>query len=389
MGIGVVRSTPADDPRPTPLATLSKAARRAMTDAGINRADVGMLLTGRAPAADPLPQINMRVLNELKIAPRYSTEVTVHGAGALGMLQYAALALNAGVVDYAVCVSGNVSNLWMDVFASNSVDEADPEFEAPYAPTTVSLYAQVAQRYFHERNVTPRDCARIAVEARKWALDHPWAAMRDKGPISVDDVMTSPLIASPLRRLDCAPYYPGAVTVAVVLTAGDRVRRHEQPIFLKGWGQLTTHEYLTERLGLQLDEIGVGRGFFPTGVESAANQAYAMAGIGPHDIHVVETSAPFTFLAALVLEELGLAAEGQVGGFIAAGGIDREGGIAFNTSGGNLSFGQSGQGLYLLLEAVEQLRGQARGRQVPNAHVALVHAHGGVMASNAVVILSR
>src|SRR5690348_4481844 len=239
------------------------AARRAMTDAGIDRGDVGMLLTGRAPAADPLPQINMRVVNELKVAPRYSTEVTVHGAGAIGMLQYAAMAIQTAAVDYAVCVSGNVSNLWMDVFASNSVDEADPEYEAPFEPTAVSLYAQVAQRYFHERDVTPADCARIAVENRKWAIEHPWAATRDKGPITVNEVLASPMIASPLRRLDCAPYYPGAVTVAVVLTAGERARAHEQPIFLKGWGQRTTHEYLTERLELKLDGVASGS-FFPT-----------------------------------------------------------------------------------------------------------------------------
>lgn len=389
VGVGVVRSTPEEDPRPTPVATLSLAARRAMTDAGIGRKDVGMLLTGRAPAIEPLPQINMRVLNELKVAPRYSTEVTVHGAGALGMLQFAAMALNQGLVDYAVCVSGNVSNLWIDAFSTNSIDEADPEFEAPYAPTAVSLYAQVASRYFHERDITPRDCARIAVECRKWALEHPWAATRDKGPITVEDVLASPMISAPLRRLDCAPYYPGAVTVAVVLADGARARGHDRPIYLAGWGQLTTHEYVTERLGLQeLPGIAEQVGFFPTGARNAADQAYAMAGITAAELDLVETSAPFTFFAALLLDELGLAPGGDVAGFLAGGGIAQEGGLAFNTSGGNLSFGQSAQGLYLLLEAIEQLRHEARGRQVRDAKVALVHGHGGVMSSNAVVILA-
>jgi acetyl-CoA acetyltransferase len=113
-----------------------------------------------------------------------------------------------------------------------------------------------------------------------------------------------------------------------------------------------------------------------------------MAGITPKELDLVETSAPFTFYAALLLDELGLAPDGEVAGFLAQGGIDQDGGLAFNTSGGNLSFGQSGQGLYLLLEAVEQLRKRARGRQVSNAKTALVHAHGGVMSSNAVVILT-
>src|SRR5215472_4906062 len=219
IGVGVVRSTRDEGPPPAPVPTLARAARRAISDAGIRRSEVGMLLTGRAPAADPRPQINLRVVDELKLTPRYTTELTVHGAGALGMLHFAALAVEAGEVDYAVCVAGNVSNLWMDVFTSNSADEADPDFELPYRPTAVALYAQVASRFFYQRDVTQRDCARIAVENRKWALEHPWAAMRDRGLITEDDVLESPLIAAPLRRLDCAPYYPGAITVAFVVTA--------------------------------------------------------------------------------------------------------------------------------------------------------------------------
>jgi len=347
-----------------------------------------MLLTGRAPAADPRPQINLRVVDELKLTPRYTTELTVHGAGALGMLHFAALAVEAGEVDYAVCVAGNVSNLWMDVFTSNSADEADPDFELPYRPTAVALYAQVASRFFYERDVTPRDCARIAVENRKWALEHPWAAMRDRGLITEDDVLESPLIAAPLRRLDCAPYYPGAITVAFVVTAPALARQYPRPIDLVGRGQRTTHEYLTERLGLRTAGEGIeSEGFFPTGAQAAAAQAYAMAGTGPEAVDLVQTSAPFSFAAALAIEELGLV-PGSVAEFIRRGGIDRDGGLPFNTSGGNLSFGQSGQGLYLALEAVEQLRGEARGRQVDGCGVAMVHGHGGLLGSHAVVILA-
>jgi acetyl-CoA acetyltransferase len=361
-----------------------------MADAGIARSEVEMLLTGRGAAADMVPQVNMRVVNELKVAPRYSSEVTVHGAGAIGMLAFAAMAITSHAVDYAVCCSGNVSALWMDVFRSNSADEADPQFELPYSPTTAALYAQVASRYFHERDVTPADCARIAVEARRWALHHPWAAMRDKGEISVEDVLASPEIASPLRRLDCAPYYPGAITVALVLTSARRAKeRHQRPVFLVGFGQRTTHEYLTERLGLHdLPGLASEPSFFPTGASSAAEQAFAMAHLKPTDIDLVQTSAPFTFFAALMLEELGFAPSGKVGAFIREGGIDLAGGLPFNTSGGNLSFGQSGQGLYLALECIEQLRGEARGRQVADARLALVHGHGGVMASHAVAILA-
>ncbi len=373
-------------PRRTPLQLQAIAARQAMQDAGIDRTQVGALFTGRAPAAFSVLQYNMRLLNELKVAPMISTEVTVHGAGALGMLQLATLAVTSGVIDYALCVCGDASELWLDQTSTNAVREADPIFENIYGPSTPSLYAQTAQRYMYETGATRKQFANAAVQNRKWAVRHPDAAMNRKGEITVDEVLSSRPIATPLHLLDCAVWYRGAITNAMVVTRSDIARKaRPDPIYIHGWGQCSTHEYLTDRLGL----VGVEPGpcLTSTGAGVAARQAYEMAGMKPSDIHLAQTSAPFSFLVALMTEELGFCKKGEGGAFVGSGGIDYDGGLPFNTSGGYLSFGQSSQGLYLAVECIEQLRGQARGRQVKDAQVALVHGHGGPNACHSVMIL--
>ena len=376
------------EPRRTPLQIQALAARQAMADAGIDRSQVGALFTGRAPAAFSVLQYNMRLLNELKVAPMICTEVTVHGAGALGMLELASLAVTSGVIDYALCVCGDASELWLDQVSTNAVREADPIFEAPYVPSTPSLYALTAQRYMHETGATRRQFAHASVENRKWALQHPLAAMHKRGPITVDDVLNSRQIASPLHLLDCAVWYRGAIANAMVVTRSDIARSiRPDPIYIQGWGQCSTHEYLTDRLGL----VGVepGPNLTRTGAEVAARQAYAMAGLKPSDIDLAQTSAPFSYLVTLMMEQFGFCERGEGPAFVESGGINYDGGLPVNTSGGYLSFGQSSQGLYLAVECIEQLRGQARGRQVNDAKFALVHGHGGPNACHSVMILAK
>src|SRR4029079_18298443 len=116
----------------------------------------------------------------------------------IGGLQVAALASHSGMIEYALVVTNEASGLWMDQVGSNSSWEGDLQFEAPYGTSTPALYAQFASRYMHEYSVTPAMCARVSVENRNWALCHPHAAMRHKGAITVDDVLSSRMIASPL-----------------------------------------------------------------------------------------------------------------------------------------------------------------------------------------------
>ena len=391
VGIGRAMAHKGDGERKTPLQLGAVAAVQAMRNAGIARKDVGALFTGRTPQAYMVLQYNQALLNELKIGPTFNSEVTAHGGGALGTLQLAALALDAGVIDYALCVTNEASGIWMDQVGSNAAWEGDLQFEAPYGVSTPSLYAQFACRYMHEYGITAAMSARVAVENRRWALDHPYAAMRHKGPITVADVLASRMVATPLRMLDCAVWYPGGIATAMVLTRTEVARaRHEKPTLMAGFGQCSTHEWVGERMGgWGYAPLEAGPDLIRTGAQVAARQAYAMAGLKPQDIDVVQSSAPFSFANLMMLEELGFCAPGEGGAFVEGGGIDYDGGLPFNTMGGYLSFGQVAQGLYNLHETIDQLWGRAEGRQVANAGIGLVHGHGGPLACHSVVIVSK
>lgn len=374
----------------TPLQLVVEAAGMAMKEAGINRTQVGALFTGRMPRTYCSLQYNQTVLNELKIVPTFSTEVTAHGAGALGTIELAILALNSGMIDYALCVCGEASPLWIEMVEGSANWEADLQFEGPYGATTPSLYAMCAQRYMHEYGITPAQLARVAVENRMWALDHPHAAMRRRGPITVEDVLSSKMIASPMRMLDCATWFPGGIGSAAIVTRADLAKgREKAPLYVAGFGQCSTHEWIGERMGFWgVDPVKDGPNLVRTGASVAAKQAYNMSGLSPKDVDIVQTSAPFTFANVLMLEELGFCGVGEGGAFVESGGVDYNGGLPFNTTGGYLSFGQSGQGLYLLKEVADQIAGQPEGRPVPDVKVGLVHGHGGPNACHSVMLVS-
>lgn len=390
IGCGIALTGRRDLPRKTPLQLSVEAAIGALKDAGVDRSDIGALFTGRAPQSYMTLQYNQSVLNELKLQPTFNSEVTSHGGGALGTLQLSAVALQCGAIDYALCVTSEASGLWLDQVTSNTSWEADLQFEAPYGPSTPSLYAQFASRYMHDYDITPEMCARVAVENRRWALDHPRAAMRDKGAITVQDVLSSPMIASPLRLLDCAVWYPGGIATAFVMTRGAQAATYKGEVtrFL-GFGQCSTHEWVGEYFGQwNLDRVSGRNMSARTGASVAARQAYEMTGLEPTDIDLVQTSAPFSFANVMMLEELGFCGVGEGGEFVESGGIDYEGGLPLNTNGGYLSFGQVGQGLYNLYETIQQLHRRAEGRQVPSARYGMVHGHGGPLACHSVVIVS-
>ncbi len=367
------------------------ASSRAIQNAGIKRRQIGAFFTGRCPTSYRTLQYNQTLLNELKIAPVFNTEVTAHGAGALGTIELAVLAVNSGLVDYALCVTNEASGVWLkDKVGQNAAGESNPQFEAPYGPTTPSLYAQVACRYLHEYGATNEMMAKVAVENRHWALTHPHAAMRKRGAITIEDVLNSRMIASPLHLLDCAVNYPGGISTAFIITRAELAHNHSNPTWIAGFGQQTTHEWISERMGAyDLDVIGHEPNLTNTGCATAARQAYEMSGLKPDDIDIVQTSAPFSFVHLMMLEELGFCKKGEGGPFVMDGHIDFDGGLPFNTMGGYLSFGQMAQGLYNLHETIDQIWGQAEGRQVPDAHVGLVHGHGGILASHSVMIVSR
>jgi len=378
-----------DDERITSLQLQLYACQNAIRNAGLDRHQIGGVFTCRAPMGFTALEWNMRIVQELKIVPKFTTECTTHGAGTLATMIYAALAVQSGAIDYALCCSGCTGPRWTDIVKVNAGVEADLQFEAPYGPTTPSLYAQWAQRYMHEFDVSPEDLAQVAVENRKWAVEHPDSAMGKKGHITVEDVLASPMIASPIRMLDSSAWFRGGFGTAVIITRADRAKDSVDPIFMTGFGQAATHEWLTERMSLYGVEPAIEPNLTTTAATIASGDAYEMAGLGPKDIDLVQTSVPFTFANMMALEDLGFCEKGEGKHFVRNGGISFEDGLPFNTNGGYLSFGQAPHGMHMAVEAIEQLRGQARGKQVKDPKHALAHFHGGPLAAHSAVIFSN
>jgi acetyl-CoA acetyltransferase len=391
--VGVTRAVglKTDKNKKTPLQLVVEACAQLMRESGVDRTKIGALFTGRMPRSYMTLQYSQSLVNELKIAPMFSTEVTSHGGGALGTIELAVLAVQSGLVEYALCVTGEASPIWIDMIGGSANWEADLQFEAPYGPTTPALYAQSACRYMHEYGITPEQMARVAVENRYWALHHPYAAMRGKGPITVEDVLNSPMIASPLHLLDCAPWFPGGIASAALVTSAERARDlTATPAYIAGFGQSNSHEWVGERMGTWgVGPFAEGASMVRTGARVAANQAYAMAQLQPKDIGIVETSVPFTYANLLMLEEFGFCPIGEGGRFVESGGVDFKGGLPFNTTGGYLSHGQSGQGLYLLKELIDQIWERPEGYPVPGVTTGLVHGHGGPLACHSVMIVAK
>ena len=251
------------------------------------------------------------------------------------------------------------------------------QYETPYGVLSpLSLYAMAAQRHFHEYGTTSEQLAEIAVAAREWALLNPKAYRYGSGPITVEDVMASPMISTPLHRLDCCLVVDGGG--AVVLTTLDRARDlPKTPISVLGCGQSTTHITMSQIPDLTR-----------TGAVDSGARAFAEAGLGPGDVDIAEVYDSFTITVLLSLEGLGFCGRGEGGVFVEGGRIGPGGSFPLNTNGGGLSYCHPGMyGVLLLVEAVRQLRGEAGKRQVPGVEVALAHGTGGILSTHGTVLL--
>ena len=383
----------ADAARPKdPLQLAAEATRAAIRDAGIPKEAITGLFTGRSPWADMRPQWNNIFASYLQLPLLWSSEVTIHGAGVNATLGHAALAVTTGLVDYVLCLQSDATPLFIDTTAVGAAMDADPQFEYPYGPLIPALYAQAACRYMHEYGVGEAQLARVAVAHQEWAVHHPWAAKRKKGRITVETVLASPYVATPLRLWDCATWGPGGTAGAFVVTTAERAEAlHPQPVYILGFGTCSTHEYLTDRMALRSSPLPLGRlpNLTTTGAAPAARRAYEMAGCGPRDVDLVEAGGNFTHTVLMLLEDFGFCEKGAAGRFVEAGHTDPGGTLPVDTNGGWLSFGQPGIscGIDPIVEAVRQLRGVPLGLAVPGAHLALTHASGGMLACHSVTLL--
>lgn len=349
-------------------------AAGAVADAGLDLADVDGVLAA-LPFEEPSMMFASQVADALGLEPAYVETACFGGASPAMMVPRAVRAIQAGLCDAVVvtAASNRASKLGRAGSIAALRDVLDPAFEVPYGAFVPPVYALTASRCMHELGIDERQLAAVAVTQRTHAASHPAAAMRD--PISIDDVLASPVIASPLHKLDCCLVtdFGGAVVVA----SAERARRSPHPpIWILGAGE--AHDRLTTAAIPDLTVRGAGR---------SGAAAFAQAGIAPGDVDLACLYDSFTITVLLTLENLGLTGRGEAGPAMERGELAVGGRLPVNPNGGMLSYRTGG--ISHVVEAVEQLRGTARGLQVDGAETAVVHGIGGTMSSHCTLVLGR
>lgn len=352
----------------------AKAAQRALADAGLAFGDIDGLFVSGYPYAER-PAV---LLSEyLGIHPAWVDSTNVGGGGFVLALEHAAAAIAAGLCTTVLISYGSTQYSSGLRKLGGRAPEFGYQFEVPHGlPQPLGAYALAATRHMHEFGTTSEQLAEIAVAARAWALLNEDAPRR--GELTVEDVLSSPMIASPLHALDCCLVTDGAG--AVIVTAADRARDLRRPaVLIAGTAYAHSHETVTSMPDLTVTAAAV-----------SGPLAFARAGVTPADIDVVQTYDSFTITTLLALEDLGFCAKGEGGAFVSDGRIAPGGAFPVNTSGGGLSYCHPGMfGIFLVIEAVRQLRGEAGARQVAGAERAVCHGVGGQLSATATAVLER
>ena len=363
----------------TPLQAIAHTAKAALDEAGLSFDDVDGVLTAGSWAVPGPGQMPTATLSEyLGLRPRFSSGLNVGGSSFEIHIGHAVTAIQAGLCDVAIILFGSTQRFERSRSLGGRPAFLNMQYDTPYGlPAPLGSYAMAAMRHMHEYGTTSEQLAEIAVSTRKWAQLNPAAMMRD--PLTVDDVMASPVIADPLHLRDCCLVTDGAG--AIVLTTAERARDlPSQPITIPGFGECQTHMSIAEMPDLARH----------IAAEEAGKRAFEMSGLSPGDIDVAEIYDSFTITVLLTLEALGFCGRGEGGAFVANARTAPGGDFPMNTNGGGLSCLHAGMyGIFILIEAVRQLRGECGDRQVPDARVALVHGTGGVLSSGGTCILAR
>ncbi|MCD5362541.1 thiolase [Chromobacterium aquaticum] len=353
---------------------LAEAAAGAIADAGLKLADIDGLATASVNAT----MWGLPVAEYLGLRPRFLDSTMLGGSSFVAHLQPAALALQAGLCDAVlVCYGSTQRTATFGRKASNLARRVlDPmPYEHPYQPELpVTAYALAAARHMHQYGTRREHLAEVAVAARRWAQLNPEAYAREA--LSLEQALAARMVADPLSVRDCCLVTDGAG--AYVLVRAERARDLPRPpVYLLGVAAATWHRQISAMPDLTV-----------TAAQESGARALAMAGLRAADIDAVQLYDAFTINTLLFLEDLGFCAKGEGGPFVADGAIAPGGRLAVNTNGGGLSCVHPGMyGVFLVIEAVRQLRGECGARQVAGAATALVHGNGGTLSSQATAVL--
>ncbi|MFE2681015.1 thiolase C-terminal domain-containing protein [Streptomyces mirabilis] len=364
----------------TPYALHAQAARRALADAGMDRS----LVDGFASAGlGTLPPVE--VAEYLGLRPTWVDSTAVGGSTWEVMAAHAADAIAAGHARAVLLVYGSTARA--DIRAGRrtgnlSFGARGPlQFEVPYGHTLIAKYAMAARRHMHAYGTTLEQLASVAVQARANAALNPDAMFRT--PITTDDVLSGPVIADPFTKLHCCLRSDGGA--AVLLAAEEYVRDcRTAPVWILGTGEHVSHTTMSEWPDFTVSPAAV-----------SGRLAFERAGVRPDEIDVAELYDAFTYMTLVTLEDLGFCAKGEGGEFVEKGRLTVGGELPVNTDGGGLSAQHPGmRGLFLLVEAVRQLRGEAGERQVRKTggrlpELAVASGTGGWFCSSGTVVLGR
>ena len=355
------------------------AMQRALADSGLEKREIdGFLSCGMgAPgmADDPV------VLAEyLGIRHRYIDGTMVGGSSFEFHVQHAASALRQGLCDTVLITYGSdyLSRMGRSLgtggFRRSQRVAGPSQYEAPYGNSLVGAYAMVAQRHRHEFGTTSEQLAEIAVGVREYAGLNPDALYRD--PITVADVLDSRVIADPLHKLDCCVVSDGGG--ALLITTRERARDlAKPPVHVLGAAGAQSHWNISQ-----------APDFTTSAGSVCAPAACAEAGLTQDDVDTLQFYDSFTITALVLLEDAGFCKKGEGGAFVAEGHLRRGGRLPLNTDGGGLSACHPGmRGIFLLIESVRQLRGEAGAAQVPDCKVSLAMGSGGWLSCIGAVLL--
>lgn len=361
-------------PDKTAMALMAQSSRRAIADAGLTKDDID----GFGGHGTLLPPVE--VSEYLGLRPSWVDATNVGGSSWEVMAGHAADAIASGAIDVALLTYGSTarSDVKRGVRAAAAAMSTGGamQYEAPYGATLIAKYAMAARRHMIEYGTTEEQLAEVAVAAHEWAAMNDNAFERDR--ITAADVAAAPMLADPFTSKHVCLRTDGG---GAVVLASERVAKDcaKEPVWILGAADSTSHVSMSEWAD-----------FTTSAAAQSGPRAFGQAGVDPADIDVCQLYDSFTSTVLLTVEDLGFCAKGDGGPFIASGALRPGGVLPTNTDGGGLASCHPGmRGMFLMVEATRQLRGECGPRQVDDARLACVHAMGGFFTHSATMILGR
>ena len=375
IGIGELKPVRYSEGKTT-LSLIAEASQLALQDAGLKKDDIDGLLVG--PQVGETPQHVPATISEyLGIEPSMSNTVDLGGATGAGMIWRAAAAIEAGMCETVLCVLGNKNE--KDSVPRSPNRNPIREFDVPFGASGANTsYALLKRQHMEEYGSKQEDFALLAYWSRKNALRNPNAIFYNK-PVSVEDILASPMISDPLHLLEIV--MPCAGAAAVIVTSVENAKSaKKKPVYLRGAGEKITHRAVSQ--APPLEQLP-----FQYSIPHALKQAE----IDAKQLDLLSLYDCYTSVVAVQIESTGLCKPGEFGDWVRNHTLGHDGDFPLNTHGGQLGFGQAdlAGGMSHVIEAVVQLRGEAHQRQIKNAKYALVTGNGATLSETTALVLGN